>query len=130
MGNTPVYGEHLVGEITMYHGDIAIFPTSTHALCDGLNNTPDLRGQFVRGWSDSVGQEYDSSPARRNDYQTDEIKAHSHEITRDIDTSTGSSVDFAANQGISNQNAATTQNTGGVETRPKNYTLAFIMRIS
>lgn len=120
-----------IGEITMYHGDISIFPTATHALCDGQNNTPDLRGQFVRGWSDAVGQEYSGSPARRNDYQAQEIQSHNHGVQRDLIGSTGSTNDVtAANEGISDFNPAATTNTGGVETRPKNYALAYIMRVA
>ena len=61
----------MIGEITMYFGDIAIFPTATHALCDGANGTPDLRGRFIRGWSDAVGQEFSGSSARRNNTQVD-----------------------------------------------------------
>ena len=130
MGTISIDAARLTGEITMYHGDISIFPTSTHALCDGLNNTPDLRGQFVRGWSDTVGQEYAGSPARRNNTQSESVQSHNHGVPLDLVGSTGSSPVIAANKGISNFQGIASDSTGGPETRPKNYSLAFIMRIA
>ena len=120
----------LIGEITMYFGDISIFPTATHALCDGLNNTPDLRGKFVRAWSDTVGQEFPSSPARRNDDQVEAVQNHSHNVNYDLVGSTGAAQSVAVNKGISIFFTQPTDSTGGPETRPKNFALAFIMRIS
>ncbi|MGR3177845.1 MAG: hypothetical protein ACUZ8E_07285 [Candidatus Anammoxibacter sp.] len=154
----------MIGEITMYFGDIAIFPTATHALCNGANGTPDLRGKFVRAWSDGVGQEYAESPARRNNNQsastqrpivsfvTNATGLHTHGQTNGKgngrwlqggNDETGSDADLY--QGASTGNVklwwdvsiASDGNhshniTGGgdIETRPVNYTLAFIMRIA
>ncbi len=118
----------LTGSIIMYSWDISGFPTDTRALCDGNNATPDLRWQFIRGWSDATGQEYSGSPARRDDLQTEAIQSHQHHITRDLLGSEGTGVQFAANQGISDFTGATTDNTWWPETRPKNYAIAFIMK--
>jgi len=119
-----------IGEITMYHGDIDIFPTNSHALCDGSSGTPDLRGQFIRGWSDASGQEYSGSSARRNNTQTESIQSHTHATPYDLNGSTGSFGSAATNQGISNFFQIDVGATGGPETRPKNYALAYIMRIA
>ena len=162
----------LVGEITMFYGDIGVFPTKFHALCNGLHGTPDLRGQFVRAWSDEEGQEYAGSPARRNNAQSQETSAHSHTITvsqysgskttnsagnhshnvqgyvrnsydandpfsnyQGLDTGAGgygtsNSGGHAHTVDIAHEHTATAANSGGVETRPKNYALAYIMRIN
>ena len=123
-----------VGGVIMFAGDISGFPLIINKvkwqLCDGNNGTPDLRGQFIRGWSDESGQEYESSQPRINNYQGEEIKSHNHSISRDYRWNVGFNTQFASDHGISNEVGAFTDNTGGVETRPKNYSLAFIMRVS
>lgn len=120
----------LIGEISMFFGDISVFPTATHALCDGNNGTPDIRGQFIRGWSDGDDQEYPGSTARRNDTQLEAIQAHTHEVNYDNNGSIGVFPSSATNRGISAFFSQSTQSTGGPETRPKNYALALIMRIA
>ena len=151
----------LLGEITMFFGDISVFPTQTHALCDGNNGTPDLRGQFIRGWSDTVGQEYPGSPARINNYQSamtakpitefstgDVSNTHTHgssdggEFLTDISSlgaenvGTGSTPAFVGENRVSATTGESTSHThivtngGDIETRPKNFSLAHIMRIA
>lgn len=127
-------GSSPLGMITMYKGHMNVFPLITNgetwALCDGDNGTPDLRGQFIRGWSDADDQEHDGSSPRIYDYQADDLKEHRHEITRDREGSTGTGATIAVSEGQRSLYDAFTENTGGKETRPKNYALAFIMKIA
>lgn len=127
-------GSSPVGMVTMYKGHMNVFPLITNgetwALCDGDNGTPDLRGQFIRGWSDADDQEHEGSSPRINDYQADDLKEHRHEITRDKEGSVGTGATIASPEGQSSYYDAFTENTGGKETRPKNYALAFIMKIA
>ena len=44
-----------VGTILAYVGDLNKIPTNWH-LCDGTNGTPDLRGRFLEGVTNDVGQ--------------------------------------------------------------------------
>lgn len=123
------------GAVMMYYIDILPnFPINISGslwyLCDGNNGTPDLRGQFIRGWSDEVDQEFAGSSPRVNNYQTDEIKSHRHVVTRDLHESVGNGTSFAANQGQSNYAEAHTEHAGGEETRPKNFAMYFIIRTS
>lgn len=146
----------MIGEITMYFGDIAIFPTATHALCDGANGTPDLRGRFIRGWSDAVGQEFSGSSARRNNTQVDATAMPTSAFTNSTDDVIPNSEETPYGT-LDAWDAVTTGNThtgtgaflvkyltgnwtdgshthaisgGDAETRPMNYALAFIMRIA
>lgn len=87
---------------------------------------PDLRGQFVRGWSNThsvdAGRVLGSS-------QSDEIKAHTHTYVekvgqRDVAASNG------AQWGDDNiDHPGTTSSTGGTETRPKNIAMMYIIKI-
>ena len=66
------------GVILMWAGALADIPDGW-ALCDGDNNTPDLRGRFVRGVDSSnpgtVGG------ADQYSLSVDELPSHSHGVT-------------------------------------------------
>ena len=143
-----------IGKISMFSGDISIFPTATHAMCDGNNGTPDLRGQFIRGWSDAVGQEYGGSPARRDNTQTASVKPDGMSVSstkpfgdNSLPNGTFDSWEGASPGDVSvpgsgafipkfgggswgEGNHTHTVNGTGNETRPKNFALAFIMRVA
>lgn len=80
-------------------------------------NIPDLRGEFVRGWDNGRG--VDSGRAFGS-YQADELKSHSHTIPSFTNNFVGS----RPLRGQINAGADFSTNaTGGVETRPRNYAL-------
>ena len=81
---------------------------------------PDLRGEFVRGWSNTrgvdAGRPFGSA-------QADELRAHSHAIK----SGTGGGAQLESGQGgtsTTNQ----TETTGGVETRPRNVALLYAIK--
>jgi microcystin-dependent protein len=129
-------GLALTGFVQMFAGIAA--PTGW-LLCDGLAidvgetalialvgaNTPDLRGQFIRGWSDDALVDPDGARAPLT-AQAEDFLAHTHE-------SSGTAVanDDAPGDPGSNPKAAlgaVTGSTGGDETRPVNVALSFIIK--
>ena len=89
---------------------------------------PDLRGQFVRGWSNThsvdAGRVLGSS-------QSDTIGSHSHEfLARGM---TGYAGDSGAGGGMTTKDTLNitlaTQFAGDVETRPKNIAIMYIIKI-
>ena len=121
-----------IGSIQAWHKNLTGTPnlSSDWVQCDGqtLNDSkspyngqviPDLNGQarFLRGASVSGTD------------QAEDFKSHSHGITRDLVGSSGSTVEFAANEGISNFNPSTTEAFGGTETRPINMSVVWIIKI-
>lgn len=88
-------------------------------------NLPDLRGEFVRGWSNNrTTVDY---PRQILSAQAQDIQPHTHSYTL-----TGSTMLPAAG-GLSPspaplQSSSTTGSTGAVETRPRNVALMFIVK--
>jgi len=95
-------------------------------------NIPDLRGEFIRGWDDSrgvdSGRSFGSAQADEFESHTHIQNAHSHvERFRNsgggslnlspTSNGTGTVSDTTVSTG---DTTATNQNTGGVETRPRN----------
>jgi len=96
---------------------------TTFGIGDGSTtfNLPDLRGRFIRSWSDDGSID---SGRLFGSFQNDELKSHSHSIRgwdRNIDGS-GAEGDrsLATFVGLSNGFIG---DTGGVETRPTNIAL-------
>jgi microcystin-dependent protein len=80
---------------------------------------PDLRGEFIRGWSD--GSSVDSGRVFGSD-QADLFKSHTHtQRAWGNGTSTGSFTS-STNEGTV-RSAQPTDSTGGTETRPRNVAL-------
>lgn len=87
---------------------------------------PDLRGQFVRGWSNThsvdAGRVLGSS-------QSDETQAHTHTLYIGSPGGGGEYGGFA-NDGYNDSHTTyTTSSTGGTETRPKNIAMMYIIKI-
>ena len=82
-------------------------------------NLPDLRGEFIRGWSD--GSTTDSGRAFGSP-QTDDFESHSHVVSNyNIGINSGSTY---TGLGISGAGAVTNSSAvGGAETRPRNIAL-------
>ena len=107
---------------------------------DGTNNTPDLRGVFLRGMENFGGQSSTRDPDRSGrstlgSYQADAFGSHSHKINRDGSTPSGGGTKWSSgrifrgttNKTSSDQNSTTTS-TGSSETRPKNVALLFCVK--
>jgi phage-related tail fiber protein len=125
-------GQVPVGTVIMYYGATA---PSGYLECDGQSttgyaalgaligsNTPDLRGEFVRGWDNSRG--VDTGRALGST-QTDEFKAHTHNYIRASGTSARSGT------GVANLNSTfsgPTEAAGGDETRPRNIALMYCIK--
>jgi hypothetical protein len=89
-------------------------------------NTPDLRGQFLRGISDAVGQDPDAPRAALSG-QAEAFKAHSHTLDAATDfqgVGSRGGRTASANQGFINPISTE----GGDETRPKNIAVQFIIK--
>jgi len=81
-----VYGGIPIGGIILWSGKTSmstpVVPDGWQ-LCDGTNNTPDLRGRFVVGFSNSAPfNEIDASGGEKEHTLTvDEMPSHGHSIT-------------------------------------------------
>ncbi len=154
-----VYGGIPIGGIILWSGKqsaLTLTPTVPDGwwLCDGTNNTPDLRGRFVVGFSSSAPfNEIDASGGEKEHTLTvDEMPSHGHSITdpghEHIETMSTSTVFPATNGsihltygGTQNPSPSTTASaTTGITIDPSGggqphnnlppyYVLAYIMRI-
>ena len=93
----------------------------------GNANIPDLRGKFLRGKNNgtSTTEGNASGEVALGTPQTDELRSHSHTYFKHNITGGGGGP--AVNQGGSNIN---TSATGGAETRPKNVTVNYFIKIN
>ena len=89
----------------------------------GDNLLPDLRGQFIRGWSDDNSVDPDGPRAPRSSQQ-DSFKAHTHTYVDQQSNSTDA--DWGSDRSTrSGDISRTSGSTGGDETRPKNIAMVF-----
>jgi hypothetical protein len=89
-------------------------------------NLPDLRGEFVRGWSNNrTTVDY---PRQILSAQAQDIQPHTHQynITQIIPSSFGSF--YQTGGRAENPLSSTTSSTGTTETRPRNVALMFIVK--
>lgn len=140
------------GGIIMWSGAVNQIPTGW-ALCDGTNNTPDLRGRFVVGYSATDPDHNTANFVVSPDTGGAKQQAHTHGINHDHPgqnfTSgnnsggatnqicpgciTGESAAKLTHQHTTNVNLNNYTGTSGAasntENRPPYYTLAFIMKL-
>tara|TARA_B100001175_G_scaffold137285_1_gene116681 strand:- start:588 stop:1103 length:516 start_codon:yes stop_codon:yes gene_type:complete len=123
----------LTGTIHMWGGSTA--PTG-YLECNGQStsgytalsavvgdNVPDLRGEFVRGWDNGRGVDTGRNILTT---QSDEFKSHTHpgsslvKFTGGVTISPGSSNSFDSQSSVASD--------GGIETRPRNVALMYIIK--
>ena len=137
-GTVSGYGSVPVGTIVLWSGSANDIPAGWH-LCNGDENTPDLRGRFVVGHdprdSDYAVKKTGGEPTHR--LTTDEMPSHRHSYTfkgADLDGAWDSDNYFYDQSGKYDGNGYTkyTDYTGGSqphENRPPFYALCYIMRV-
>jgi microcystin-dependent protein len=88
-------------------------------------NTPDLRGQFIRGWSTTTAQD-PGGPRAPLSVQADELRSHQHSINGALNDGATPSWYDAGN--TDNPVPGQSGSTGGAETRPKNVAMLKIIK--
>ena len=137
------------GTIIMFAGDTA---PSGYLECDGVQisrsdyqllfaaigvyhgvgdnsttfNIPDLRGEFVRGWSGTKG----TDPSRQlGSFQTDSVGAHTHTFPLSPTEGTDSNVSYGKGEiGSGMGIIEVTANSNSAETRPRNIALMYCIK--
>ncbi|MEQ9866566.1 phage tail protein, partial [Pectobacterium aroidearum] len=103
-------------------------PVLTSLYPTGL--VPDFRGYFPRGWDNGAGVDPDSTRSIAS-YQPDELKEHTHTGSIIRRYTWGGHIDgwgLDNAQGVDNYDPSDSGKTGGVETRPKNIAVMFIIK--
>lgn len=104
--------------------------TDTYNAGDGSTTfgIPDLRGEFIRGWDHGRGVDQDRVFGK---FQADELRSHAHNVGESGDDS-GSDGKYIDSIGTNNSKQPTNTTlvlpTGGVETRPRNVALVYIIK--
>ena len=128
-------GIFVTGMIILWSGAADAIPTG-FTLCDGNNNTPDLRGRFVVGYHDSNG-DYDvndTGGAETVTLSIAQMPNHKHTTTFDGhkyfpgDGSTSISYGGAGGYPATTFSMDNTGGGGAHENRPPYYALCYIMK--
>ena len=128
-------GIFVTGMIILWSGASDAIPTG-FTLCDGQNNTPDLRGRFVVGFHDSNG-DYDvndTGGAETVTLSIAQMPNHKHTTTFDGhkffpgDGSTSISYGGAGGYPATTFSMDNTGGGGAHENRPPYYALCYIMK--
>jgi len=114
------------GMIMLWYGEVVDIP-SGWALCNGANNTPDLRNKFIVGAKDA-GPGYDPG-------DTGGSKIHSHAFTGDghsHDLTPGDTIKLIPPEGTlcdCSSTDAATGNTADANVLPPYHALCYIMKL-
>lgn len=103
-------------------------PTSSYPNLIAIygSTVPDLRGEFVRGWDN--GKLVDPGRGIRTS-QGQSIQPHTHTVASGGQQSNNQNQRYADNPGnINNLGSQTTGSAGSTETRPRNFSLMFIIK--
>jgi hypothetical protein len=128
--DTAVGGATLVGAVVMWGGSTIpagwlemngqAAPVSLQSIYG--STLPDLRGEFIRGWDNGRGVD----PGRGlRTTQTQDIQPHQHTLTQ---YSYLRNFEGGAALAWAGTATANTGLTGGTETRPRNFSLRFIVK--
>lgn len=103
---------------------------TTYGAGDGSTTfkVPDLRGEFIRGFDNGRGVD---SGRIFGSFQMDEFKSHNHNINflgGDRSVFSGSGLYQAAPDSLYSAGLPKISNTGGVETRPRNIAMNYIIK--
>lgn len=114
------------GLITAWYGNKSNIPNGW-VLCDGNNNTPDLRNKFILGGGDkyAIGA---TGGEEEHTLSIDEIPSHNHSYPQYTSAPGGG---VSGNQAIHSSNTVYTNKTGGDQPHnnmPPYYVLCFIMK--
>ena len=121
------------GTIVAYWGELSSLPTAgvyggvaPWVVCDGTNNTPDLRGIFIRGYGEGA---YGTSQGNHV-FQDSAVIAHEHGFTSVNYTSIGYSSGTSTGSRNDPITGVTTTQTpvGASETRPASIAMHYIMK--
>lgn len=107
------------GAILLWSGSIATIPAG-FVLCDGNNDTPDLRDRFLYGAGGALNPGATGGAQNHNHSFTSD--GHSHTIQSGNDFATGAVFD---NETSSDSDTGTTDNGSNM---PPYYALAFMMK--
>lgn len=115
------------GTIAMWYGNVANIPEGW-VLCDGSNNTPDLRDRFVVGAGSSYNP-HDLGGVNSHTLTIDEIPSHNHTYTR-YSGIAAIGVGPVTNIWAGTPSQATGATGGGAshENRPPYHALVYIMK--
>lgn len=107
------------GLIIIWSGAIVDIPAGW-VICDGNNQTPDLRDRFVLGAGDTFDP--DDTGGNINHNHTFTGDGHTHELTIADDLTAGTDL------GKVSQSTAVTGTTDNADGRPPYYALAYVMK--
>ena len=109
---------------TTYSALFTVIGTSFGSVDANTFNVPDYRDMFLRGASDTRAV---------NTYQADEIKQHSHLYDKFYNNTEYASNFINENESTGDEtnqySTVATSNTGGSETRPKNWSVHYLIKI-
>ncbi len=93
-------------------------------------NLPDMRGEFLRGWDNGRG--VDSGRALASS-QADEFESHTHSINSAVKATTAFNAGVGSEHNTNYANDADQRiivsgSTGGIETRPRNIAMMYIIK--
>jgi len=92
---------------------------------NGLNGTPDLRGEFIRGWDNGRGVD---DYRALGSWQPQAIQSHSHTFTATQYDGANGVHGYVSTDNANGNFTLTTGSTGGDETRPRNIALLACMK--
>lgn len=108
------------GMILLWSGSVATIPWGWQ-LCDGTNNTPDLRDRFIVGAGNGLNPDATGGAINHNhDFTGD---GHYHFVQAGSTVGAGANYDYAVD---TRSAVGTTDNQDG---RPPYYALCYIMKI-